>query len=304
MNVITVENLKKSYGDTRAVADISFSVQRGEIFGIVGPNGAGKTTTVECLAGLRRATSGTIRVLGLDPQREERAVRRLIGVQLQQSALPDDIRVWEALDLFASFYPHPLDWHVLLNTWGLAEKSTARFNTLSGGQKQRLFIALALVHNPELVILDELTTGLDPQARHATWDLIKRLRAEGKTVVLVTHFMDEAERLCDRIAIIDHGKLVALDSPKTLIHSLHADMRLRFADPGQRDWSLLQTVEGVNSVERRNGDVVVSGGANLMMNVVTKMNEIGYQPADLRSEAVTLEDVFLSLTGREIRAED
>ncbi|PKO12760.1 MAG: multidrug ABC transporter ATP-binding protein [Chloroflexi bacterium HGW-Chloroflexi-10] len=304
MNVITVENLKKSYGDTHAVADISFSVQRGEIFGIVGPNGAGKTTTVECLAGLRRATSGSIRVLGLDPQREERAVRRLIGVQLQQSALPDDIRVWEALDLFASFYPHPLDWHVLLNTWGLAEKSTARFNTLSGGQKQRLFIALALVHNPELVILDELTTGLDPQARHATWDLIERLRAEGKTVVLVTHFMDEAERLCDRIAIIDHGKLVALDSPKTLIHSLNADMRLRFADPSPRDWSLLQTVEGVNSVERRNGDVVVSGGANLLVNVVTKMNEIGYQPVDLRSEAVTLEDVFLSLTGREIRAND
>ncbi len=302
--VIAVDNLSKHYNQFVAVDNLSFSVQRGEIFGIVGPNGAGKTTTVECLTGMRRASAGQIRVLGLDPRTQERELRRRIGVQLQQAALPDDIRVWEALDLFASFYSHPVDWHALLETWGLAEKARAKFSTLSGGQKQRLFIALALVNDPELVILDELTTGLDPQARRATWELVERLRDDGKTVLLVTHFMDEAERLCDRVAIIDRGRLVALDAPRALVHQVAVEARVRFSDPAHQDWSAISRLEGVNSVERQNGDVIVAGSGPLLLRVVTALNERNYQPAELRSEQVTLEDAFLALTGRAIREED
>ena len=302
--VVSIKNLHKTYGKTTAVENLSLTVQRGEIFGIVGPNGAGKTTTVECLAGLRRPDGGELRVLGLDPQRQERELRRRIGLQLQQAALPDEIRVWEALDLYASFYPKPADWKALLETWGLAEKAKARFDTLSGGQKQRLFVALALVNNPELVILDELTTGLDPQARHATWELVERLRDEGKTVLLVTHYMDEAERLCDRVAIIDHGKLVALDSPRALKLELNAETRVRFSDPAHLNWSALEGLEGVHSLARQNGDVVVSGKGPLLQRVVNALNELGYVPQDLRSEQVTLEDVFLALTGHEIRTQD
>ncbi|HMN60052.1 MAG TPA: ABC transporter ATP-binding protein [Anaerolinea sp.] len=302
--VIAVENLSKHYGSVAAVENLSFSVQRGEIFGVVGPNGAGKTTTVECLTGLRRADQGQIRVLGFDPRSAERELRRRVGVQLQQAALPDDILVWEAIDLFASFYPAPVDWRALLETWGLTEKARARFNTLSGGQKQRLFIALALVNDPELVILDELTTGLDPQARRATWELVERLRDDGKTVLLVTHFMDEAERLCDRVAVIDRGRLVALDTPRALIHAVHAEARVRFSDPEHRDWSALRGLAGVHSIERRNGEVIVSGAGGLLLNVASALNEHGYQPADLRTEQVTLEDAFLALTGRAIREND
>ncbi len=302
--VITVENLTKRYGQVTAVENLSFSVQRGEIFGIVGPNGAGKTTTVECLEGMRRADSGQIRVLGLDPRTQERDLRRRIGVQLQEAALPEDMRVWEALELFSTFYPHPADWRALLETWGLAEKSGAKFSTLSGGQKQRLFIALALINNPELVVLDELTTGLDPQSRRATWELVERLRDDDKTVLLVTHFMEEAERLCDRVAIIDRGRLVALDTPKALVRATNAEARVRFSDPAHQDWTALERLDGVNSVQRQNGEVIVSGGEPLLLNVVTELNRRGYQPADLRSEQVTLEDAFLALTGREIREND
>lgn len=302
--VVSIKNLHKHYGKTTAVENLSLTVQRGEIFGIVGPNGAGKTTTVECLAGLRRADGGELRVLGLDPQRQERELRRRIGLQLQHAALPDEIRVWEALDLYASFYPNPADWKALIETWGLAEKAKARFDSLSGGQKQRLFVALALVNNPELVILDELTTGLDPQARRATWELVERLHDEGKTVLLVTHYMDEAERLCDRVAIIDHGKLVALDSPYALKGGLNTDTRVRFSDPAHMNWSALEGLEGVHSLTRQNGDVVVSGKGPLLLRVVNALNDLGYVPQDLRSEQVTLEDVFLALTGHEIRTQD
>ena len=207
--IITVKNLRKTYGKTVAVDDISFEIAEGEIFGFLGPNGAGKTTTVECLQALRHPDSGDIRVLGLDPLREAQELRRRIGSQLQESALPDRIKVWEALDLFASVTPHALDWHVLLEQWGLAEKRKAGFHSLSGGQRQRLFIALALVNNPRVVFLDEMTTGLDPAARRVAWDLIRAIREKGTTVVLVTHFMDEAENLCDRVAIVDRGKIVA-----------------------------------------------------------------------------------------------
>ncbi|WP_405108327.1 ABC transporter ATP-binding protein [Micromonospora sp. NBC_01405] len=217
MSVIEVRNLRKQYGDQVAVADVSLSVDEGEIFGLVGPNGAGKTTTVECVEGLRTPDSGTVRVLGLDPRRDRAAVRQKLGIQLQESQLPDQIRVWEALDLYSSFYPHPADWRELMDELGLTPKRNTVFAKLSGGQKQRLSIALALVGNPKVAILDELTTGLDPQARRDTWELVRHVRDRGVTVVLVTHFMDEAERLCDRLAVVAAGRVVAVDTPRNLI---------------------------------------------------------------------------------------
>jgi ABC-2 type transport system ATP-binding protein len=217
MTVIEVTNLTKRYGDHVAVRDVSFSVRAGEIFGIVGPNGAGKTTTVECVEGLRTADSGTVRVLGLDPIRDRAALRLRMGIQLQSSQLPDRLKVWEALDLYSSFHPKPAGWKALMAEVGLADKRNTVFSKLSGGQKQRLSIALALVGNPRVAVLDELTTGLDPQARRDTWDLIRQVRDRGVTVVLVTHFMDEAERLCDRLAVISAGQVVALDTPAGLI---------------------------------------------------------------------------------------
>ncbi|MFV2112550.1 ABC transporter ATP-binding protein [Micromonospora sp. LOL_025] len=217
MSVIEVRNLRKQYGDQTAVADVSLSVDEGEIFGLVGPNGAGKTTTVECIEGLRAPDSGSVRVLGLDPRRDRAAVRRKLGIQLQESQLPDRIKVWEALDLYSSFYPQPADWRALMDELGLAAKRNTVFAKLSGGQKQRLSIALALVGNPSVAILDELTTGLDPQARRDTWELVRQVRDRGVTVVLVTHFMDEAERLCNRLAVVAAGRVVAVDTPRSLI---------------------------------------------------------------------------------------
>ncbi len=217
MSVIEVNNLHKRYGDLIAVNDISFSVEAGEIFGIVGPNGAGKTTTVELIEGLRAADRGSVRVLGLDPRTNRAEVRRRLGIQLQESQLPDRMKVWEALDLYSSFYPDPANWRALMAEMGLADKRNTVYSKLSGGQKQRLSIALALVGNPEVAVMDELTTGLDPQARRDTWDLIRGVRDRGVSVVLVTHFMDEAERLCDRLAVIKGGELVALDTPTELI---------------------------------------------------------------------------------------
>ncbi|MBK9096295.1 MAG: ABC transporter ATP-binding protein [Anaerolineae bacterium] len=226
--VVHVEGLRKLYGATVAVDDVSFEVRAGEIFGMVGPNGAGKTTTIECLEGLRKPDHGTIRVLGLDPQREGQTLCLRTGMQLQQSNLPDRMKVWEALDLYSSFYPKAADWKELLAQLGLEEKRNAFFAKLSGGQKQRLFIALALLPDPQLVFLDELTTGLDPQARHTIWDLVRDVRAQGKTVLLTTHFMEEAERLCDRVAILDHGRIVALDTPAALIRNLGVEERVVF----------------------------------------------------------------------------
>jgi len=217
MNVIEVSNLRKQYGDHLAVADVSFDVAEGEIFGIVGPNGAGKTTTVECVDGMRRPDAGTVRVLGLDPSRDRAQLHHLVGIQLQESQLPGRLKVWEALDLYSSFYARPADWRELMADMGLADKRNTVFSKLSGGQKQRLSIALALVGNPRVAVLDELTTGLDPQARRDTWQLIRSVRDRGVTVVLVTHFMDEAERLCDRLAVINAGRVAALDTPAALI---------------------------------------------------------------------------------------
>jgi len=262
--VVEVTDLKKRYGETVAVDGVSLTVQAGEIVGIVGPNGAGKTTTVEMMEGLRRPDTGQVRVLGLEPRRQGAKLRQRIGVQLQQAALPDRLKVWEALDLYASFYRHPADWRRLLEEWGLDAKRNAAFADLSGGQRQRLFIALSLVGRPEVVFLDELTTGLDPQARRATWELVRQVRAKGATVVLVTHFMEEAELLCDRVAIVDRGRVIALDTPSALVRGLGAGQRLRFRPLGPFDPDSLRSLPGVEQVERDGDQVVVAGDGPLL----------------------------------------
>lgn len=300
-DVVTAQNLRKRYGETVAVDDVSFSVQQGEIFVIVGPNGAGKTTTVEMLAGLRRPDAGRVRLLGLDPQQDEAELRRRTGIQLQQAALPQRLKVWEALDLFASFYPQTVPLQPLMDAWGLTEKRNTAFANLSGGQQQRLFIALALINDPELVFLDEITTGLDPQARRATWDAIRDIRRQGKTVLLVTHFMDEAQALGDRVAIVDHGRLVALDTPPALIAGLQAGTRVHFTNPNGLDPTLLQDLEGVVAVEQHGSQVVVLGEGPLLARVSSALLERGIEPADLDVQQPTLEDVFLAHTGRQIR---
>ena len=294
--IIEVKNLRKTYGATVAVDDISFEVAEGEIFGILGPNGAGKTTAVECLQALRKPDSGDIRVLGLDPLTQASALRRRIGSQLQESALPDRIKVWEALDLFASVTPDALDWRVLLKQWGLSEKQKASFSSLSGGQRQRLFVALSLVNNPEVVFLDEMTTGLDPAARHVAWDLIRAIRDRGTTVVLVTHFMDEAEELCDRVAIVDRGKIVASDTPQGLITSYASDVRVIFTTE-QAELPWLSEIPDVREVVRRGPRVEVEGSGPVLALVAAALVKHGIIPADLRVEQPTLEDVFLKLTG-------
>src|SRR5882724_4267027 len=216
--VIQVSGVRKTYGPTVAVDEVSFEVNDGEIFGLIGPNGAGKTTTMECIEGLRTPDRGSIAVLGLDPFRQVYKLQQRIGVQLQQAQLQKRIKVWEAVHLWAGLYRRqPAEGDRLLEQLGLADKRHAWFMTLSGGQKQRLFIALALVNDPDVVFLDELTTGLDPQSRRTIWDLVRGIRARGKTVFLTTHLMEEAERLCDRVAIIDHGRIVDIDTPARLV---------------------------------------------------------------------------------------
>jgi ABC-2 type transport system ATP-binding protein len=299
---VGVKNLVKQYPGTKAVDGISFDVYQGEIFGMVGPNGAGKTTTIECLEGIRRPDGGTIQVLGLDPLRNRYPLRERIGVQFQSAALPDRIKVWEALDLFAAFYRRSVDWQSLLEQMGLAEKRDAYFGKLSGGQKQRVFIALALINNPDLAFLDELTTGLDPQARRAMWDEVRSIRERGTTVFLTTHFMEEAERLCDRVAIMDHGKIVALDTPQNLIDSLRAEHRVVFEVDGPLDEESLRAVPGVVRVERIGERVAVYGQKDgLVSGVVGALETGGIHFENLRTEQPTLEDVFLALTGKEMR---
>ena len=300
MNVIEVTNLVKHYGTQTAVDGVSFSVDEGEIFAILGPNGAGKTTTVESISGLRRPDSGTINVLGLDPARDRDALRRVVGVQLQESELPDEIRVWEALDLYASFYPAPRDWERLVEDLGLTDKRNTAFGKLSGGQKQRLSVALALVGNPRIAILDELTTGLDPQARRDTWQLIEDVRAGGVTVVLVTHFMEEAERLADRIALIDEGRVVALDTPAGIVSRVDAEQRLRFRPSAPIADGLLSELPEVRAVTRDGSTVVVAGTGNLVQAVMTVLARQQVVANDLRIDQADLDDAFVALTGRKL----
>jgi len=296
--VIDVQHLHKTYGDTVAVADVSFAVREGEIFGILGPNGAGKTTTVECIEGLREPDRGQISVLGLDPQRDRAALTQRLGVQLQQSRLPDQLRVTEALELFSSFYPDPADWRELMEVLGITAKASTPFRKLSGGQQQRLSIALALVGNPRVAVLDELTTGLDPQARRDTWDLIEGVRERGVTIVLVTHFMEEAERLCDRVALIDGGRVVALDTPAALAQRVETEQRIQFRPSAPVDDWMLETLPEVTSVLHK-GDAVVVTGTNAALNAVISVlarNQIVAE--QLRVEQASLEDAFLALTGK------
>lgn len=294
---IVCKELSKRYGDVVAVDDVSFAVEEGEIFGILGPNGAGKTTTVECIVGLRRQDTGTINVFDCDPQKDRDMLREFVGVQLQQSVLPAKLKVWEALDLYRSFYRDSADPEDLMDVLGLTDKRNAYFKNLSGGQRQRLSVALALIGRPRVAVLDELTTGLDPQARRDTWELIERVRERGVTIVLVTHFMDEAERLCDRVALIDSGRLVALDSPEGLSAGVLGGRRVRFVPSGVFDDRLLTELPDVRSLERQGKWVVVYGTSDVASVVVLKLASAGVMAHELESEAPSLDDAFVELTG-------
>jgi ABC-2 type transport system ATP-binding protein len=301
--VIQVSGVRKTYGPTVAVDEVSFQVQDGEIFGLIGPNGAGKTTTMECIEGLRMPDCGAISVLGLDPFRQVYKLQERIGVQLQQAQLQKRIKVWEAVDLWASLYKKKaVDGERLLEQLGLADKRNSWFMTLSGGQKQRLFIALALINDPEVVFLDELTTGLDPQSRRAIWDLVRGIRDRGKTVFLTTHLMEEAERLCDRVAIIEHGRIVDIDSPQNLVarHCPQRSVVLITGDPAAEP--LFRTIPRVESVARQDSRFTICGqGDDLVTEVIHCLSENHIRVIDFRTIVPNLEDVFLKLTGHSIR---
>jgi ABC-2 type transport system ATP-binding protein len=301
--VIQVSGVRKTYGSTVAVDEVSFEVHDGEIFGLIGPNGAGKTTTMECIEGLRKPDRGTISVLGFDPFRQVYKLQDRIGVQLQQAQLQKRIKVWEAVDLWASLYQkRTIDGENLLEQLGLTDKRNAWFMNLSGGQKQRLFIALALINDPEVVFLDELTTGLDPQSRRAIWELVRGIRERGKTVFLTTHLMEEAERLCDRVAIIEHGRIIDIDSPRNLVdrHCPERTVILSTADPLAE--TRFRSIQGVDSVTAAGTEFTISGrNDDLVTDVIQRLSENSIRVTDFRTILPNLEDVFLKLTGHSIR---
>jgi ABC-2 type transport system ATP-binding protein len=300
--VIHVAGIRKTYGRVVAVDEVSLTVEEGEIFGLIGPNGAGKTTTLECIEGLRTPDRGTISVLGLDPVANAYALQNRIGVQLQEAQLQKRIKVWEAVHLWASLYSTSVDGTRLLQQLGLADKRNAWFMTLSGGQKQRLFIALALINDPELVFLDELTTGLDPQARRAIWDLVRGIRARGKTVFMTTHLMEEAERLCDRVAIIDHGRTVDIDTPSRLVSRHCPERTVVVTTKADTDDNAFRLIPRVTSVTRTDDEVTIRGeGDDLVANVIECLSERRIRVTDFRTDLPTLEDVFLKVTGHSIR---
>jgi len=300
--VIAVSNLGKRYGRTVAVDDVSLEVFEGEIFGLIGPNGAGKTTTMECVQGNRVPDKGKISVLGLDPQRDANVLRQRIGVQHQEAHLQKRIKVWEAVDLWRSLYTKVVDTDALLARLGLEAKRNAWFMTLSGGQKQRLFIALALIHEPEVVFLDELTTGLDPQARRAIWGLVTGIRDRGTTVFLTTHLMEEAERLCDRVAIIEHGRLIEVGTPEELVRKHSPERTVVFTSD---DANVAERMQGLGTVERAEGNgatyTIRGTGDDFVTEVINIIAREGIRVRGFRTEIPTLEDVFLKLTGHAIR---
>ena len=300
--VIAVSKLGKRYGSTVAVDDVSLEVFEGEIFGLIGPNGAGKTTTMECVEGNRVPDKGTISVLGLDPQRDANELRQRIGVQHQEAHLQKRIKVWEAVDLWRSLYTKVVDTDALLSRLGLEAKRSAWFMTLSGGQKQRLFIALALIHEPEVVFLDELTTGLDPQARRAIWGLVTGIRDRGTTVFLTTHLMEEAERLCDRVAIIEHGRLIEVGTPDELVQKHCPERTVEFTSD---DASVAERMQGLGAFERAEGSgttyTIRGAGDDFVTDVINFIAREGIRVRGFRTEIPTLEDVFLKLTGHGIR---
>jgi ABC-2 type transport system ATP-binding protein len=300
--VVHVAGIRKAYGSTVAVDEVSFDVEAGEIFGLIGPNGAGKTTTMECIEGVRKADSGRATVLGLDPARDAITLQRRIGTQLQQAQLQKRIRVWEAVDLWSSLYPRTVDGRALLTQLGLTEKRNASFMSLSGGQKQRLFIALALINDPEVVFLDELTTGLDPQARRAIWDLVNGIRGRRKTVFLTTHLMEEAERLCDRVAIIEHGRLIAMGSPADLVREHCPERGVVFSSDRDELAAELARIAGAESVRAEGRTYTVQGRGDAFVTAVIRFIAAhDLTVRDFRTVFPTLEDVFLKLTGHVIR---
>jgi ABC-2 type transport system ATP-binding protein len=298
---IEVLHLRKTYGATVAVDDVSFSVAEGEIFGILGPNGAGKTTTVECVIGLRSPDAGVIRVMGLDPQADREELHAIVGVQLQASVLPARLKVGEILALYHSFYPRPADLQEIRDSLGLTEKQDEYYRSLSGGLKQRLSIALALIGNPEVAMLDEMTTGLDPQARRDTWQLIEQVRDRGVTIILVTHYMEEAERLCDRVALLDRGRIVAIGTPEGLADRAGAAKRARFVPSKPFDDRLLTGLPEVRSVEHDGEHVIVTGSGELANAVILTLAAAGVTATDVHLDAANLEDAFVQMTGRHLR---
>ncbi len=300
--VIQVSGIRKTYGATVAVCDVSFEVSEGEIFGLIGPNGAGKTTTMECVEGVRRPDRGAISILGLDPLRDVYRLQNRIGVQLQQAQLQKRIKVWEAVDLWGSLYSKAVDGDRLLEQLGLSDKRNAWFMTLSGGQKQRLFIALALINDPEVVFLDELTTGLDPQSRRAIWELVRGIRDRGKTVFMTTHLMEEAERLCDRVAVIEHGKIIDIGSPRELVGRHCPARTVVLATDNALAEERLHTIPSVELVTREDSRFTIQGrGDDFVTEVIQCLSENRIRVTDFRTVVPTLEDVFLKLTGHSIR---
>lgn len=288
-----LQNVTKTFGDFTAVRDISLEIQQGEIFGIIGPNGAGKTTTVNLICGMFPQTSGSVRTLGLDPIQQERSLRKILGVQFQEAHLPNMMKAREALELYSSFYKNPRNWRDLAEEWGIGGKLDTRFEKLSGGQKQRLFICLALLNNPQFVVLDELTTGLDPNARRQSWELVKQIRDGGATVLLVTHFMEEAEYLSDRIALINNGQIEAIGTPEELTRQSGSNKVVTFTAPGFDP----RIISPFGRVSVENDRVKIEGGAFLMADVANALRDSGIDPADLRTEHTSLDDLFVALTG-------
>jgi ABC-2 type transport system ATP-binding protein len=300
--VIQVSGIRKTYGSTVAVSEVSFEVGKGEIFGLIGPNGAGKTTTMECVEGVRQPDRGTISILGLDPFRDVYKLQNRIGVQLQQAQLQKRIKVWEAVDLWASLYTTPVNGDQLLEQLGLESKREAWFMTLSGGQKQRLFIALALINDPEVVFLDELTTGLDPQSRRAIWELVRSIRDRGKTVLITTHLMEEAERLCDRVAIIEHGKIIDIGTPEQLVGRHCPTRTVVLSTNDALAEGHLRAISCVEAVTQQDSRFIIQGrGDEFVTEVIQCLSENRIRVTDFRTVLPSLEDVFLKLTGHSIR---
>jgi ABC-2 type transport system ATP-binding protein len=300
---VEITRLRKTYGTLVAVDDVSLSVAEGEIFGILGPNGAGKTTTVECAIGLRNADSGTVRLLGLDPRTDRDEIREIVGVQLQTGALPGKLRVGEILEEYQSFYREPADVGELVEVLGLGPKRGDYYKSLSGGQRQRLSVALALIGRPKVAVLDEMTTGLDPQARRGTWELIEGIRDRGVTIVLVTHFMEEAERLCDRVALIDDGRVVALDTPAALAERARGGKTVRFLPSARFDERLLTGLPEVTGLEHTGQHVVVTGTGELVNAVILALHAAGVTARDVQLDSSNLEDAFVKLTGKNLHTE-
>jgi ABC-2 type transport system ATP-binding protein len=302
-SIIEVSNLEKKYGDINAVNGVSFSVEQGEVFGILGPNGAGKTTTVEIIEGLRKPNAGSIKVCNIDALKEPQRIKELIGVQLQATSLYDNIRVKEALDLFGSYYQKSLPSEQIMEEVSLTEKKHSQVSKLSGGQKQRLSVGLALVNDPEVIFLDEPTTGLDPQARHNIWSIVENLRERGKTVVMTTHYMEEAEQLCHRLAIIDRGKIIAMDTPDNLINKADLSTLIEFSTSKELD-GLAKNIPGickVNNGSARKYSVQTKAVSMILKDLTNLCYDNHIELENISVRQATLEDVFLSMTGRKLR---